>query len=149
VSVPGMVNPTEAVGVVGAPEGPARTLPAPPGTGGGQGGAVFDPTQAGTGSMFGQLGGMGGIANLGGFAGRSGATRERRLQEGGGTALSEACVAKGLSWLARHQSADGRWSLNEFHLNAREKPLPAGKVIKCNCSGMAARRDDVSATAFA
>ncbi len=149
VSVPGMVNPTEAAGVVGAPEGPARTLPAPPGTGGGQGGAVFYPTQAGTAAMFGQLGGMGGIANLGGFAGRSGATREKMLQEGGGNAISEACVAKGLSWLARHQAADGRWSLNEFHLNAREKPFPAGKVIKCNCTGMADRRDDVSATAFA
>jgi len=77
VSVPGIVNPTEAVGVVGAPEGPARTLPAPPGTGGGQGGAVFDPNQAGTGSMFGQIGGMsGGVANMGGYAGRSGATRD-------------------------------------------------------------------------
>src|SRR5437899_2052434 len=90
---------------------------------------VVVPTmpQEGTGRMFGQLGGMGGIANLGGFAGRSGATRVKMLQEGGGNDRSEACVAKGLSWLARHQSADGRWSLNEFHLNAREKPLPAGK----------------------
>ncbi len=149
VSVPGMVNPTEAVGVVGAPEGPARTLPAPPGTGGGQGGAVFDPTQAGTGSMFGQIGGMGGIANMGGFAGRSGATREKMLLEGGGNKMSEACVAKGLSWLARHQATDGRWTLNEFNVNARDKPHPAGKVFRCNCSGMAGRHDDVSGTAFA
>ena len=70
-------------------EGPARTLPAPPGTGGGQGGSVFDPSLNGSGSNIGQLGGMGGIANMGGFAGRSGATREKMLQEGGGNALSE------------------------------------------------------------
>jgi len=149
VSVPGMVNPTEAVGVVGAPEGPARTLPAPPGTGGGQGGAVFDPTQAGTGSMFGQIGGMSsGIANMGGFAGRSGATREKMLHEGGGNALSEACVAKGLSWLARHQTPNGSWSLSEFHLNAHEK-ASATRIFKCNCSGMAHQPDTVAATAFA
>ncbi len=150
VSVPGMVNPTEAVGVVGAPEGPARTLPAPPGTGGGQGGALVDATQAGTGAMFGEIGGMsGGIANLGGFAGRSGATREKMLQEGGGNALSEACVAKGLSWLARHQSPNGSWSLSEFHLNAHEKAGQAGRIFKCNCTGMAHQPDPVAATAFA
>jgi hypothetical protein len=149
VSVPGMVNPTEAVGVVGAPEAPARTLPAPPGTGGGQGGAAYDANMMGDGSEFGQKGGMSGIANLGGFGGRSAATREKMVQEGGGNAISEACVAKGLSWLARHQAADGHWSLNEFNRQARESPFPAGKNFTCNCTGMATRRDDQSATAFA
>jgi hypothetical protein len=149
VSVPGMVNPTESVGIIGAPEGPARTLPAPPGSGGGTGGAIFDPNQAGTGSMAGSIGGMGGIANLGGFAGRSGATREKMAMEGGGSPLSEACVGKGLLWLARHQAPDGRWSLNEFNRHAREQPFPAGKSFVCNCTGMANRRDDISGTAFA
>lgn len=149
VSVPGMVNPTESVGIIGAPEGPQRTLPAPPGTGGGTGGAQFDPNAAGSGMMYGTVGGMGGIANLGGFAGRSGATREKMIQEGGGNALSEACVAKGLQWLSRHQAQDGRWSLNEFNRHAREQAFPAGKTFVCNCTGQATRRDDVSATAFA
>ena len=39
----------------------------------------------------------------------SGAMREKLLAEGGGTGDSEAAVARGLQWLARVQSADGRW----------------------------------------
>jgi hypothetical protein len=148
VSVPGMVNTTESVGIVSAPEGPAKTLPAPPGTGQGTGMAPM-MADAGAGSMYGTIGGMSGLTNLGGFGGRSGATRQKMLMEGGGNKESEACVAKGLSWLARHQSQDGRWSLNEFHQHAREKPYPAGSNFKCDCTGMAGMRDDQAATAFA
>jgi hypothetical protein len=32
----------------------------------------------------------------------------------GGTIWTEAAVARGLSWLARHQNNDGSWSLNRF-----------------------------------
>jgi hypothetical protein len=38
--------------------------------------------------------------------------RAKLLDEGGGTSDSEAAVAKGLLWLARVQSADGRWKLD-------------------------------------
>ena len=150
VSVPGLVTPTESVGLANAPETPARTLPAPPGTGGGQGAGIIDPTQIGTASSFGDIGGKNGIATLGGFAGRSASTREKMLKEGGGNDLSEAAVAKGLLWLARHQSTDGRWSLNQFNQHAHEEPSPFGKPITCNCGNMSSKTDgDLAATAFA
>jgi hypothetical protein len=148
VSVPGPVDPTAPVGIDKAPEGPPRTLPAPPGVGGGTGGALFDENMAGTGSMFGTLGGMGGIYNAGGFGGRSGATREKLLQEGGGNDLSEAAVARGLEWLALHQASDGHWSMHEFNHHAREKPLPSGKVFTCNCQPGTGRHNDIAGTAF-
>jgi hypothetical protein len=148
VSVPGPVDPTAAVGVLNAPEAAPQTVPAPPGSGGGTGGAPV-MAEAGSGATWGSAGGMGGIANLGAFAGRSGATRVKMLQEGGGNALSEAAVARGLEWLALHQAADGHWSLHEFHRHAREKPLPASQTFTCNCEGRVTRRNDVAATAFA
>lgn len=113
VSVPGIVRPNEAVGIVGAPEGPPQTLPPPPGFGGGQGGGILS-TDAGTGQMFGEAGGWMGGRSLPGtaFNGRSGATRQKMLQEGGGNNASEAAVAKGLKWLQRQQKGDGRWVLD-------------------------------------
>ncbi len=148
--MPGLVTPTESVGLANAPETPARTLPAPPGTGGGQGAGIVDPTQIGTASAFGDIGGKNGIATLGGFAGRSASTREKMLKEGGGNDRSEAAVAKGLLWLARHQSTDGRWSLNQFNQHAHEEPSPFGKPITCNCGNMSSKSDgDLAATAFA
>jgi hypothetical protein len=47
-----------------------------------------------------------------GFAGRSGATRERSLQQGGGNSVSEAAVARGLIWLSKQQKADGSWEID-------------------------------------
>jgi len=123
------------------------TLPPPPGAGQGTGGAVV-MAEAGTGSMQGTLGGMGGIFQVGGFGGRSGSTRKRMLEEGGGNNISEAAVAAGLQWLALHQASDGRWSLHEFNRHARDKPLPAGKVFMDNCTGQATRQNDIAGTAF-
>jgi hypothetical protein len=148
VSVPGMVNPTEAVGVQGAPEGNPRTVPAPPGTGGGTGGAPSFG-EPGTGQMFGDLGGMGGLASIGAFAGRSGATRKKMVSEGGGNDISEACVARGLEWLALHQSNDGNWSMDSCNLHARTKPFPGGEKAVCNCEPGTKRQNDVAATGFA
>jgi hypothetical protein len=148
VSVPGPVDPTAAVGVLNAPEAAPQTVPAPPGSGGGTGASPV-LADAGGGAMWGSAGGMGGIANLGAFAGRSGATKTKMLQEGGGSNLSEAAVARGLEWLALHQASDGHWSLHEFHRHAREKPLPGGQTFTCNCEGRTVRRNDVAATAFA
>jgi hypothetical protein len=125
VSVPGPVNPTEAVGIKDAAEGPATNIPPPPGFGGntGQGGGV-ESDLPGKGSMIGYAGGMGGPVVAGGFGGRSGATREQMLREGGGNSISEAAVARGLKWLSLHQAGDGRWSTEAFAAHG-----------KCNCGG--------------
>ena len=77
VSVPGRVNLNAIIGIAGAPEGPPITIPPPPGSGRGQGAAPltqvdFDP--------FGPdlPDGYRDLENVpGGFAGYSGATRER------------------------------------------------------------------------
>jgi hypothetical protein len=150
VSVPGPVDPTAPVGIVGAPEDAVRTtVPAPPGTGGGTGGAPTLPDAPGIGSMVGTPGGMGGTYFIGAFGGRSGATREKMLQEGGGNKLSEAAVARGLKWLALHQAQDGRWGLHDFNRTARDKNFPAGRTFTCNCDGTSTRRNDIAATGFA
>jgi hypothetical protein len=125
VSVPGPINPNEAVGMLNAPDGPPMTLPPPPGFGDnrGQGGGV-DANKPGQGGLFGFAGGMGGPKLVpGGFGGRSGATREKMLREGGGNTRSEAAVAAGLKWLARHQALDGHWGMHDFHVHG-----------KCNCA---------------
>jgi hypothetical protein len=150
VVVPGVVDPTQSVGVPDAPaDAPRSNVPLPPGSGGGLGGALANlDNAAAIGGLSSSLGGMGG-SNLGNqFAGRSGGTRVKMLNEQGGNAVSEAAVAKGLEWLALHQSQDGRWSLHEFNQHAREKPRPAGKVFRCNCEAGTGNRNDVAATGF-
>jgi hypothetical protein len=140
VSVPGPVQANEAVGIPGAPEATPTTLPPPPGVGGniGHGAGIDDPNKIGTGAMNGLAGGLGGPKMIpGGFGGRSGATRVKMLNEGGGNAFSEAAVAAGLAFLAAHQGTDGRWSLNNFN-----------QLGKCNCTGKATTDNDVAATAF-
>ena len=106
VSVAGPLKPDEAVGNNGPNETP-MTVPPPPGIGDntGQGGGV-DAAMAGVGAL-GSAGGMGGPPMLPGmgFKGRSGATRTRMLTEGGGNTVTEACVARGLIWLAKVQRA--------------------------------------------
>ncbi len=148
VSVPGPVDASQAIGIVNAPEAVKTNIPAPPGSGGGQGGGIAS-LDAGVGAMNGNVGGYStGIAMPGGFAGRSGATREKMLHEGGGNLASEAAVAKGLMWLALHQAPDGHWSLNEFSRFAHKDPTPASKTFKCTCTGETTRQNDIAATAF-
>jgi hypothetical protein len=147
VSVPGLNDPTAAPGIVNAPEAPPMTLPPPPGTGGGTGAAPM-MADAGTGIMSGTIGGLGGEFNPGGFAGRSGSTRQKLLQEGGGNARSEASVARGLEWLAFHQGQGGQWSLDNFNHHAREKLYPEGKTSVDDSTALGARRNDIAGTAF-
>jgi hypothetical protein len=150
VSVPGMVDPTAPTGIVNAPEEAVRaTVPAPPGSGGGTGLAPLLADGPGVGGMAGTLGGMGGNYFVGAFSGRSGATREKMITEGGGNQISEAAVARGLQWLALHQAQDGHWGLHDFHRHARDKAMPAGKTFTCNCDGATSRHNDVAATGFA
>lgn len=53
-----------------------------------------------------------GSLTAGELQGRSGAARATLLERGGGTGASEEAVAKGLVWLAKHQLANGSWSLD-------------------------------------
>ncbi len=47
--------------------------------------------------------------------GRAAGNRAALVLSEGGNEFSEEAVALGLKWLARHQHADGHWSLDEFH----------------------------------
>src|SRR5205807_6495055 len=126
----------------GAPEGPQVTLPPPPGSGRGQGGAPDLPDVAGTGMMGRDIiGGFRGLRNVpGGFAGRSGATREKTAMEGGGSKASEAAVARGLRWLALHQAPEGCWSLDQYNLHARES-INSNKFVMDSSAGKGMKND--------
>lgn len=138
ISVPGPVNPSEEVGILNAdPNAAKETVPPPPGLGDnrGQGGGV-DAAVFGKGATVGFAGGMGGpLMKPGGFGGRSGATREKMVSEGGGNTRSEAAVARGLLWFSQHQSTDGKWSLDGFMNN------------RCNCQN-GGQNNDTAGTAF-
>jgi hypothetical protein len=150
VVVPGVVDPTQAVGIPDAPaDAPRSNVPLPPGTGGGLGGALPNlDNAAAIGGLNSSIGGMGGQSLVGQFAGRSAATKKKMLDEQGGNKLSEAAVARGLQWLALHQAQDGHWSLHEFNHHGREQPRPGGKIIRCNCEAGTSHRNDVAATGF-
>jgi hypothetical protein len=136
-SVPGPVNPTEAMGLPGGSDMPAPTVAPPRGLGTGQGGGL-EAITPGKGSLVGLPGGLSaGLLRPGSFDGRSGATRERLLREGGGNTESEAAVARGLLWFSKHQAPDGHWSLDAFNEHGR-----------CKCSGRGVQSNDVAATAF-
>jgi hypothetical protein len=71
------------------------------------------------------------------------AARDPRLRvemvtKEGGTTMTEAAVARGLRWLANHQSADGSWSINRFH-----------EAGECSCSGGGAFGGKAPGTALA
>ncbi len=63
------------------------------------------------------------------FAGRDPRLRKQLVRDQGGTTATEAAVARGLEWMARHQNADGSWSLHAFHKapGARGKPDGLGR----------------------
>jgi hypothetical protein len=149
ISVPGVALPEEPIGLPGAQEGPAMSVPPPPGANRGVGGG--GEIGEGPGNAFSTEGAAGGFLGTrlgaGGFNGRSAATKDKLVQEGGGNAASEAAVGLGLKFLAVHQGDDGRFSMDAFHTYAREKPGLAGKRFTCNCSGQG-MRNDTAGTAF-
>ena len=49
------------------------------------------------------------------FSGRKATARSELVQQEGGTSETEAAVARGLQWLAKHQNSNGSWSLDEYH----------------------------------
>ena len=149
VVVPGVVDPTQAIGVPDAPtDTPRGNVPLPPGAGDGLGGALANMDGPSIAGMSSKVGGMGGSSLLGQFDGRGGATKKKLLNEQGGNAASEVAVGRGLKWLALHQAQDGHWSLNNFRRDARTHPRPAGKIIGCTCEAGTANNNDIAATAF-
>ncbi|MCA9143378.1 MAG: hypothetical protein KDB05_11360 [Planctomycetales bacterium] len=75
--------------------------------------------------------------------GQAAAARDPRIRvevvkREGGTTLTEAAVARGLRWMAMHQSTDGHWSLHDFNSSKG-----------CSCSGVGSHRSDSAGTALA
>ncbi|GIW88428.1 MAG: hypothetical protein KatS3mg108_2752 [Isosphaeraceae bacterium] len=70
--------------------------------------------------------------------GRSRVERARLVRREGGTVESEAAVERGLDWIARHQRADGGWSLDTS--NACSQP---------SCPQRPAMQSDTAATGLA
>jgi Prenyltransferase and squalene oxidase repeat len=138
VSVPGPVNPTEDPGIKSDAESMPTNIPPPPGMANPQGlGAGPDSDKPGLSTILPAPGGLSGLFTPGGFGARmSGATRMQAVAAGGGNTESEACVARGLAWIAKHQAPDGHWSLDGFNQHGH-----------CNCTGFG-QNDDIAATAF-
>jgi hypothetical protein len=135
VSVPGPVDPTAPVGIASPAPEPTK-IPPPAGTGEGIGG------------IPGTLEGIGGLV-AGPFAGRAASVRLKAVTEGGGNALSELAVTRGLEWLALHQADDGHWGLHNFNRFAHDKLEPGAKTFTCNCDPGTIRENDIAATGFA
>jgi hypothetical protein len=148
VSVPGVEVHTETPGIPGADDGSKMSIPPPPGVNRGTGAGAEGPGAGGAFTTDGKMGGYYGTMMVpGSFNGRSAATKEKMVQEGGGTNASEAAVGLGLKWLAIHQGDDGRWSLDNFDRNAHEKVALNSKRFTCNCDGKG-MRNDTAGTAF-
>jgi hypothetical protein len=147
VSVPGPVDANAAVGILNAPEGAPQTVAPPPGLGEGQGGGIeLTGVTSGKGALQGIAGGYNGVYVPGGFTGRSGGTRERMVEQGGGNSKSEAAVARGLKWLSLHQADDGHWSLDGFHTHGKD--ANGRKIGNCGCQGRGTTSNDIAATGF-
>lgn len=101
----------------------------------GMGPVVKGPGGVDGGGGFGKNFGKGGAGE--GFGTRGSGMREKMLGTGG-TKQSERAVAAALNWLARHQNADGSWSLNHVH-----------RCKSAACPGPGDVKSDSAATAMA
>ena len=132
------------------------------GTGVGEGGGVamvstgpmlgglggFDVRAIGPGPAVRGLGGVGSGVGTGtrpgtggsgvGFGGRGTGARRSMVGGFGGTRQSERAVAAALNWLARHQMADGSWSLDGFQACCKDGA----------CSGPGTHKAPSGGTAF-
>ena len=112
-SLPGDLDPRENIGRRdGNDSNPPVSFPLPPGMRDGPGGSNFD-------GIGGAPSGPGGGAATGHTPfdirtkkGNSAVTNAMSGAPGTGSAATEAAVARGLRWLARNQSTDGRWMLD-------------------------------------
>lgn len=148
VNMPGPAKLEEPVGIPGGTDALPSSIPPPPGYGGDGTGGGVERVEPGS-APLGRAGGLGGPAlQPGGFDGRSGATRERMIREGGGNRASEAAVAAGLKWIHLHQAPDGHWALDEFPQHG-QRLLPNGALMpeRCNCTGHGIK-NDIAGTAF-
>jgi hypothetical protein len=64
--------------------------------------------------------------------------RKQIVSREGGTSATEAAVARGLAWLAKHQSPNGNWSLHTFN-----------DVPECTCENSGQVVTDMGATSLA
>lgn len=71
------------------------------------------------------------------FSGRDPALRGQIALQQGGTVETEAAVARGLEWLARHQNADGSWSLHAFDRAPRARRGEDGLGLVSDTAGTA------------
>jgi hypothetical protein len=148
LNVPGPANPDDVIGIAGAPpDAPRENVSPPAGFGHSDLGGGVDSDAAGHANMLGPPGGSMGLIAAPAFRGRSSATREELLKYGG-NALSEAAVASGLLFLARHQAPDGHWSLDQFHLNVNTKFPETGQRLGNDQSTGQGTKNDIAGTAF-
>lgn len=73
----------------------------------------------------------------GSLAGRDPRVREALLKREGGTDATEAAVNLGLKWLARHQNANGSWSLDAFDQAPKATSPPDGLGSHSDVAGTA------------
>jgi hypothetical protein len=114
IVVPGADDPRETIGATnGSDANPPISYPRPPGFVEGPGGASdLLPGEDGL-----RRPGWGGGLGKNPYQerlklGNSGGTRAMLGQPGTGSGASEVAVGRGLQWLVRHQSPDGRWMLD-------------------------------------
>ncbi|MGQ9574436.1 MAG: hypothetical protein ACUVUC_03895 [Thermoguttaceae bacterium] len=74
-----------------------------------------------------------------GFGGRGTGSRKAMVGRYGGTRRSERAVGAALSWIARHQLADGSWSLAGYQTRCKDR----------SCTGPGTAQADAGATALA
>ena len=90
----------------------------------------FAEQTAPKGDLLAQAGGLAG----GGLSGRGGAARTALVQRGGGSAGSEAAVARALAWLAAHQNADGSWALDHRRGPCQGRCADPGQKVSDNAA---------------
>ena len=99
-----------------------KDLPGPAGRGG-----------VGVGAGFGTHAGIGGAGE--GFGSRGKGNREALLGSGG-TKASERAVAAALNWLYRHQTPQGKWSLQYLH-QCKGNPCSGSGQVRCDSAATA------------